>query len=181
MLHPSTTQANKSFNMCASELAPKYKNYSGTISLNLRINFIIGWHNSSSHKFFIDAMDRIGIKADSDLDSWFKHCDQRKCQKKVHDSSKLYKSQHRFKLKVKLSNEIFLERTHGVKVGTYKSGVVMVAPTERKKRNPRNPCNCDGPKTHFNSNSQYCRKMKKPKKPSNDASTDITLTIPNIP
>ena len=181
MLYLSTTQANESLNMRAAELAPKYKNYSRTISLNLRINIVVGRHNSGSHNFFSNGMDRLGIKIDRDLDAWFRHCDRRKCQKKVHDSSKVYKSQRRFKWKAKLSNEIFLERTRGVKVGTYKSGVVMVAPTERKKRKPRNPCNCGGPKTHFNSNSQYCRKMKKPKKTSNDATTDITLTIPNIP
>lgn len=41
-MQPSTTQVNEYLNMCKSELAPKYKKYSRTISLNLRINFVVG-------------------------------------------------------------------------------------------------------------------------------------------
>ena len=49
MNHPCTTQANESLNMRAAEVAPKFKNYSRTKSLNLRVDFVVGRHNTGHH------------------------------------------------------------------------------------------------------------------------------------
>ena len=185
MNHPCTTQANESLNMRAAEVAPKYKNYSRTKSLNLRVDFVVGRHNAGHHYFFSNALGKLGLAVDSGLDKWIENIDERKCAKKIHDTSREYKKFRKHKWKVKEKCEVLLERTRDVKVGTYKSGAAMEAANsntkKKRKRKPRTPCDCGGPKTHFNTNSQFCRKMEKPKNTSNDATTDITLTIANIP
>ena len=45
MLHRFTTQGNESLNMRGPELAPKYKNYSRTKSLDYRVQMVIGHHS----------------------------------------------------------------------------------------------------------------------------------------
>lgn len=61
MLHKLHTQANKSPKMHAAELAPKFKKYSCTTSLNFRMNLVIGHHNLRFHKFHTPLLANLEI------------------------------------------------------------------------------------------------------------------------
>ena len=87
MLHPYTTQLNESLNMRAAELAPKYKNYSRTESLDYQISIVVGIHNIGSHKFFQMVFKKLGIEYDDTISSWFPQNDSQKMKKKVSDTA----------------------------------------------------------------------------------------------
>ena len=87
--------------MRAAEVAPRYKNYSRTKSLNLRVAFVVGRHNSGHHYFFSNAPGKLGLAVNSGLDKWIENIDARKCAKKINDTSRKYKKFRKHKWKVK--------------------------------------------------------------------------------
>ena len=71
MLHPYSTQINKSLNMRALEVAPTDKNYSQTVSLYYRISLVVRVHNMGSQRFFKMVFEELGIENDGTIERWF--------------------------------------------------------------------------------------------------------------
>ena len=87
MLHPYTTQLNKSLNMRAAELAPKYKNYSRTENLDYGISIVVGIHNIGSHKFYQMVFKKLGIEYDGTIEGWLLQKYSHKMKKKLRDKT----------------------------------------------------------------------------------------------
>ena len=87
--------------MRAAEVAPKFKNYSRTASLDYRISMVVGVHNFGSHKFYKMVFEELGIHFDGAIECWFLQKDSNKMKKKVHDQTPQSKRQrkHRFQAK----------------------------------------------------------------------------------
>ena len=168
MLHEAHTQTNESLNMRAAELAPKFKNYSRTTSLNFRINIVIGHHNMGFTAFYTELFRNLGISLDSCLADWLQSRDARRSKRIVLHASAKYKRERKFKWKAKSQREVLLERARDAKTGTYKSGTAMEGkkdnPKRSRKRKAMNPCACGGAQKHFYRNSKHCLLPKVTKK-----------------
>ena len=161
MLHGFTTQGNESLNMRGGELAPKYKNYSRTKSLDYRVHMVIGHHNVGMFSFYSQVFIELDIPLSLNLASFLQRCHEVKLWKKVYDETPLNKKCRRWKHEAKDNDQLLKLATQGPKAGTYQTGVAMKrnplgegkTPSKRKKRDP---CSCGGKKIHFNRNSQFC-------------------------
>ena len=67
MMHPFTTQGNESLNMRIAELAPKFKNYSRTKTLDYRVQMVIGHHNTSMYEFYSRIFKILDIELSENL------------------------------------------------------------------------------------------------------------------
>ena len=168
MLHPFTTQLNESLNMRAAETAPKCKNYSRTASLDYRISIVVGVHNIGSHDFFQRVFQDLGIEYDDAIASWFLGKDSTKMKKKMRDTTPHAKRRRKHRYLAKERDELLLERTKDVKMGTYGSGIGLAEGNENVHAKDadvslrkRGYCTCGGSKKHKNRNSKYCMTNKK--------------------
>ena len=157
MIHPFTTQLNKSLNMRAAETAPKCKNYSRTESLDCRISIVVGIHNIGSHDFFQRVFQDLGIEYDDAIASWFLEKDSKKTRKKIRDTTPHSKRRRKHWYLVKERDELLLERTRDVKTGTYGSGIGLAEGKEGAHAKDadgslrkRGYCTCGGSKKHKN-------------------------------
>ena len=125
MIHQFTTQPNESLNMRAAQVAPKAINYSRTESLTYRIAIVICHHNLGHFAFYTDCFDDLAIEMDEPLMNWLKSHDEEKMKKKKRDESQEGKRKRAYKYEAKAKDELYKEATKPIKMGTYKSGVVL--------------------------------------------------------
>ena len=85
MLHFFTTQGNESLNMRLAELAPKYKNYSRTTSLDHRQQMVIGHHNVGMYLYYMEVFKHLTIQFTEHLASYLRQRDETKNWKKDYD------------------------------------------------------------------------------------------------
>ena len=78
MMHRHATQGNESLNMRGAELAPKFKNYSQTKSLDYRVKMVIGHHNVGMFEFYTRVFAERGITLNENLDDFFRNRQTRK-------------------------------------------------------------------------------------------------------
>ena len=83
MQHKLTTQPNESLNMRAAELAPKYKNYSRTYSLDYRITMVVGHHNVDHSSFYASVFCDLDISLEKPLENWLEMKDDERGRRKV--------------------------------------------------------------------------------------------------
>ena len=161
MLHPFTTQGNESLNMRGAELAPKYKNYCRTKSLDYRVHMVIGHHNISMYAFYSQVFKELDIPLSLNLALFLKRRHHIKLWKKGYDENPENKKCRRWKYEAKDREELLKLASQGPKAGTYKTGFTMKEKEGCKVETPRkrkklNPCSCGGTKVHFHRNSQFC-------------------------
>ena len=167
MMQPFTTQGNESLNMRGAELAPKFKNYSRTKSLDYRVQMVIGHHNIGMFEFYTRVFKELGITVNKNLAEYLRNRESRKNWKKGYDANPKSKRRRKFKHEAKDKEELLRLAAQGPKVGTYQSGVAMKQNQGNDKKTPRkrkkaSPCTCGGEKQHFYRSSQFClfRKSK---------------------
>ena len=144
ILHRFTTQGNESLNMRGGELAPKYKNYSCTKSLDYRVRMVIGHHNVGMYAFYSHVFIELDIPLSLNLASFLQRRNEVKLWKKFYDETPLNKKRRRWKHEAKDNDELLKLATQDLKAGTYQTGVAMKknrlgeckTPSTRKKRDP---------------------------------------------
>ena len=89
-------------------------------------------------------------------------------KKKVRDTAPHSKRRRKHRYKAKERDELFLERTRDVKMGTYRSGISLVEGNEGGRTKDadvsarkRGYCNCGGATKHKNRNSKHCMTNEK--------------------
>ena len=97
MLHFFTTQGNESLNMRLVELAPKYKNYSRTKSLDYRQQMVIGHHNVGWHRYYAEVFIHVAINLSAHLALYLHRLDTRKKKKKEYDRDPKNKARRKWK------------------------------------------------------------------------------------
>ena len=122
MHHHFTTQPNKSLNIQAAEVAPKWKHYSQTESLNYRMDMVVGHHNLGLGPYYDEVFNVVGIDVDGKLVNAFAVRDKRNQAKKKRDTSIEHKCTRQHKFEAKLKEELYLEKTKDIKIGTCGSG-----------------------------------------------------------
>ena len=149
--------------MRAAEVAPKFKNYSRTSSLDYRINIVVGIHNMGSEAFYRLVFNELGIDFDNAIEMWFAQQDSLKRKKKIRDETPKNKRRRKHRWMAKEREELYLERTRDVKMWTYGSGIGIADGEEEGKtvgkdsaRKERAYCTCSDSTKHKNRNSQYC-------------------------
>ena len=85
----------------------------------------MGIHNIGSHDFFQRVFQDLGIEYNDALSSWFLENDSKKMKKKMHDTTPHSKRRRKHWYLTKERDELLLERTRDVKMGTYGSGISL--------------------------------------------------------
>ena len=73
--------------MRVAELAPKFKNYSRTKSLDYRVQMVIGHHNTTMYDFYTRIFEILDINMSENLALFLKKKDRGKMKKKEHDTN----------------------------------------------------------------------------------------------
>ena len=164
MMHPFTTQANESLNMRLAELAPKYKNYSRTKTLDYLQQMVIAHHNVGIHQYYSNVFEHLEIPFTNHLSSYLKRRQEWKIRKKELDGDPKNKAIRKWRYQAKDKEAMLKETTQKSKEGTYETGVAMKNKNNEgakgdlntKKKKEREYCNCGGPFPHKNKNSKHC-------------------------
>ena len=161
MEHKITTQPNDSLNMRAAELAPTYKNYSRTYSLDCRISMAFGHHNVGYSSFYSSVFCDLDISLENQLKNWLQMKDDEMGKKKGQDKSRDQKMKRAYKFQAKLAEELYHENTKPIKMGTYKSDVALESSEEdeieeKRSRKPRDLCPYEAKVKHMNRNHKSC-------------------------
>ena len=85
IMHHFTTQANESLNMRLAELAPKFKNYSRTKTLDYLQQMVIAHHNVEMHQYYSNVFEHLKIPFTNHLASYLKRRHEWKIRKKELD------------------------------------------------------------------------------------------------
>ena len=149
--------------MRIAEVAPKYKCFSRSRSLDYRISHVIGIHNLGVHDFLHRVLCKLHISPTSVLLKWMMRKKVRRDNKKKWDNDPDNKQKWAHKQKAKMKEQIYQERARDIKDGTYKSGVSCnPEPVSKpKKTRKRKLCMCGGGRDHSSSNYSECRRNKK--------------------
>ena len=137
MMHRHTTQGNESLNMRGAELAPKFKNYSRTKSLDYRVQMVIGHHNIGMSEFYTRVFKELDIKLNANLAEFLHDRETKKNWKKGYDADPKSKKRRKFKHEAKDKDELLRLAAQGPKVGTYQSGVAMKRNQGNEKKMPK--------------------------------------------
>ena len=151
--------------MRVAELAPKFKNYSRTKTLDYRVQMVIGHHNTSMYEFYSRIFKILDIKMSENLASFLRRRDHQKIRKKAHDEDPEYKRRRKWNWEAKDKETLLKEATRGPKEGTYETGVAVKSKEVSKEKKPRKkrtliPCDCGGTNIHYYCSSKYCLKGK---------------------
>ena len=166
MMHPFTTQGNESLNMRVAELAPKFKNYSRTKSLDYRVEMAIGHHNAGMYSFYSRIFEQLDVTMSTNLACSLRDRDSYKMWKKDYNADPNNKRRRRFKWQAKDRDALLRDATEDPKVGNYETDAAMKATDGRKddecegrsvpKKRKLTPCQCGGKMQHFYRSSKYC-------------------------
>ena len=162
--HPFTTQLNESVNMRIAEVAPKYKCFSCSRSLDYRIAHVICIHNLGIHQFIQRLFRKLNLPTTKVLLKWIQKKKVSRENKKKWDNNPDNKRKRAHKQKAKAKQQIYEERARDLKDGTYQSGVALnpeEPASKPKKTRKRKLCMCGGGREHSSSNYSECRRNKK--------------------
>ena len=134
MLKFFTTNGNESLNMRLAELAPKYKNYSRTGTLDYRQQMVIGHHNLGMHLFYSEVFKHLTLHLSDHLASFLQHRDSLKKWKKEYDNDPKIKARRKWKYQAKDKETLLIEATRAPKEGTYETGVAMKRTKDKDTR-----------------------------------------------
>ena len=148
------------------ELAPKFKNYSQTKTLDYRVQMVVGHHNTTMYEFYSRIFEILDISMSENLAFVLQSRDRRKIRKKEHDTDVENQRRRRWKWEAKDKEALLKEASCGPKEGTYETGVAVKRKEGSEGKTPRPkrtliPCDCGRTKSHYYRSSKYCLKDKK--------------------
>ena len=158
-----STELNESIHMRITKLAPKWKCFSRSRSLDYRISHVTSIHNLGIHEFLRRVLRNLNVPATKVLLRWTAKKQVSQDNKKKWDKNPDNKRKRAHKQKEKVKEQIYEERAIDIKYGTYELGVSCTPEqpaSNTKLKHKRKQCPCGAGEDHYTSSYSLCCQNK---------------------
>ena len=122
-MHSYSTQKNEALNQSIARVAPKFKHFGATLTLNTRISLVIAITNEGYATFYLQLLPQlVNLTIDNNriVQSGIQQIEKMRQKNLNRKASKEFKRARKHKIQAKISSQVYEERTsQRKKYGTY--------------------------------------------------------------